>query len=122
MYRSAMQVFVKESGSALEFYKEAFDAKVLGVYPNADGTLMHSEIDVYGQIIMISELTEENAVTGNTMMFCLDFGEGKEAVVQKIYNVLKDNAKIDYPLGPCDWSPLMVSLIDKFGVNWCIFV
>ena len=122
MNRSAIQVFVKDSGSALEFYKKAFDAKVLGVYPNEDGTLMHSEIDVYGQIMMISELTEENAVTGNTMMFCLDFGEGKESVVQKIYDVLKDGAKIIYPLSKCEYSPLMTDLIDKFGVRWCIFV
>lgn len=25
-------------------------------YPNSDGTLMHSEIDVFGQIIAVSEL------------------------------------------------------------------
>ena len=117
-----MQVFVKDSGSALEFYKEAFDAKVLGVYPNADGTLMHSEIDVYGQIMMISELTEENAVTGNTMMFCLDFGEGKEAIVQKIYDTLKIGAKMISPLSSCDYSPLQADLIDKFGIRWCIWV
>ena len=122
MYRSALQIFVKESGKALEFYKKAFDAKEICSYPNSDGTLMHSEIDVYGQIMMISELTEQNTVTGNTMMFCLHFGEGKETIVQKIYNVLKNEAKIISPLGPCDYSPLETDLIDKFGVRWCVFV
>jgi PhnB protein len=117
-----MQVFVKESNNALEFYKKAFDAKVLCTYPNSDGTLMHSELDVYGQIMMLSELMEENVVTGNTMMFCLDFGEGKEAIVQKIYDTLNDEAKILYPLSQCDYSPLMADIIDKFGVRWCIFV
>ena len=122
MKRSALQVFVKESGKALEFYREVFDAKILCSYPNSDGTLAHSELDVYGQVMMIGELAENTAVTGNTMMFCLHFGEGKEAVVQKIYGRLKDNAKIISPLGPCDYSPLEADLIDKFGIRWCIFV
>lgn len=122
MNRSMMQVFVKGSEKALEFYQNVFDAKVMCSYPNSDGSLMHSELDVFGQIIAVSELDEENAVVGNTMMFCLDFGEGKEATVQKIYDSLKDGAKILSPLGKCDYSPLMTDLIDKFGIRWCIFV
>jgi len=122
MYRSALQVFVKDSPKALEFYQKVFDAKILGSYPNPDGTLAHSELDVYGQIMMIGELFEDNAVTGNTMMFVLDFGEGKENIVQKIYDLLKDGAEILFPLGACDYSPLHTDLIDKFGVRWCIFV
>jgi len=123
MHRSMMQVYVKNSNEALEFYKKAFDAEVLGVYPNSDGTLAHSELDVYGQVLAVTELDNDSTVTGNTMQFCLHFGEGKEDVVKKIYDVLKEEAqKFDCPLGPCEWSPLMASLIDKFGVRWCIFV
>ena len=122
MYRSMMQVYVKRSEEAFAFYQRAFDAKAVCRYPNSDGTLLHAELDVYGQILALTELRDEDTVTGNTMQFCLHLGKGKEAVVQNIYAVLKDGAKIHYPLGPCDWSPLMVGLIDKFGVNWCIFV
>lgn len=122
IYRSMMQVFVKGSDKALEFYKNAFDAKVLCSYPNEDGTLMHSELDVFGQIMAISELIEDNAETGNTMMFCLHFGEGKEDVIKKVYNALKDGAKDTSPLEPCSYSPLEADLVDKFGVRWCIFI
>ena len=122
MYRSMMQIYVKGSDKALEYYQNVFDAKVMCSYPNADGTIMHAELDVFGQIIALSELYEENVVTGNTMMFCLHFGEGKEATAQKIYNSLKDGADILYPLSKCDYSPLMADVIDKFGVRWCIFV
>ncbi len=122
MNRSMMQVYVKDSDKALEFYRDVFDAKVMCSYPNADGTLMHAELDVFGQIVALSELNEENAVVGNTMMFCLDFGEGQEAIVKKIYTSIKDGAQMIYPLGKCDYSPLMADLIDKFGVRWCIFV
>ena len=109
MHRSMMQVYVKKSNEALEFYRKAFDAEVLGVYPNSDGTLAHSELDVYGQILAVTELSENDAITGNTMQFCLDFGKGKEDVVRKIYETLKEEAKIEVPLGLCDWSPLMTS-------------
>jgi PhnB protein len=127
MKRSMMQVFVVGSDKALEFYRNAFDAEVLCSYPDSKGLLMHAELDVYGQVLAISELTEENMMseipdTGNTMMFCLEFGEGREAVVQKIYESLKEDAKFLSPLAKCDYSPLMAHIVDKYGVRWCIFV
>lgn len=117
-----MQIFVKESDKALEFYQNVFDAKVLCSYPDSDGLIMHSELDIYGQILAISELIGENTFTGNTMMFCLHFGEGKEDVVKKIYDLLKDEANIIYSLSECEYSSLMADLVDKYGVRWCIFV
>jgi PhnB protein len=118
-----MQIYVKRSIEAAEFYQKAFDAEILCKHMNEDRTaVMHAELDVYGQILALSELSDSDAITGNTMQFCLHFGEGKEDIVRKIYDVLKDGATIHYPLSPCDWSPLMVGLYDKYGVNWCIFV
>jgi len=129
-----MHVYVNGSNEAVEFYQKAFDADVLAKHANEDGTaIMHAELDVYGQVLALAELSEirkylgitaatNDAITGNTMQFCLHFGEGKEYIVQKIYDVLKEGATIECPLGPCGYSPLMAALTDKFGVNWCIFV
>ena len=116
MERSMLQVFVKNSAQALEFYQKAFDAKILYSSPDSNGNLMHSELDVYGQIMAVSELADEAAVTGNTMMFCMHMGAGQETVVQKIYDVLKEDAKIVSPPAPCDYSPLEFVLTDKYGV------
>ena len=123
MKRSMMQTYVKGSDKAVALYQEAFGAKVVDSYPNADGTFIHCELDVYGQILAVAEAPQgEERVTGTTMQFCLHFGEGKEALVQKAYDVLEEGAKILYPLGTCEFSPLMVDMIDKFGVRWCLFV
>ncbi|MCL2513364.1 MAG: VOC family protein [Oscillospiraceae bacterium] len=122
MHRSMMHVNVKNSGKAFEFYKKAFDAKEVCRHANPDGTLAHAELDVCGQVMSFMELSDDDAVAGNTMSFGLHFGKGKEAVVRKIYDVLKEGAKIHDPLGSCEWSPLMTCLIDKFGVSWLIFV
>jgi PhnB protein len=123
MYRTMMQIYVKGSDSAVGLYQKAFDAELVASYPHSDGTFMHAELNVYGQILAISEaLKSEERITGTTMQFCLHFGEGKEELVKKAYNILKDDAKILYPLSPCEYSKLMVDFIDKYGVRWCIFV
>ena len=64
----------------------------------------------------------EKAVTGNVMQFCLHYGEGNEEKVQNAYEVLKTDATVLMPLAPCEFSPLMTDLIDKYGVRWCLFV
>lgn len=120
MYRSMMQVFVKGSTEALELYKQAFDGEILCTYPDDNGGYMHSELNAYGQVIAVSEITEET-VTGNTMMFCFHFGKGGENLVKKAYEVLKVGARVVNPPERCDYSPCQCNLIDKFGVVWCLF-
>lgn len=122
MERSMFQIYVKNSVEAFKFYQKVFDAKVICSHSNPDGTISHGELDVFGQVLALSELDDDVAITGNTMQYCLHFGEGKEAIVQKIYDVLKDGAEIVHPLGQVDYSPLLMDLIDKYGVRWCIFV
>lgn len=122
MLRSMMQIYVRGSDKAVELYKKAFDSELVASYPHEDGTFMHAELNIYGQILAVSEaLKDEESITGTTMQFCLHFGEGKEELVLKAYHALKDGAKILYPLSPCDYSELMVDLIDRYGVRWCIF-
>lgn len=117
-----MQVYVKGSDKAAALYRQAFDASILAAFPYPDGTFMHVELDVYGQVLALSEAVEsEERITGTTMQFCLHFGQDKENLVQKAYDVLSDGAQVLYPLGSCEFSPLMVDLIDRYGVRWCIF-
>ena len=122
MHRSMMQIYVKDSGEAFNFYQKAFKAKVLCHYLNDDGTSSHSELDIYGQVLAIAELYDDNASTGNTMQFCLHFGEGNESIVQSIYDNLIGEAEVIHPLGSVDYSPMLMDLIDRYGVRWCIFV
>lgn len=123
MHRSMLQTYARGSDKAVALYQRAFDAALVSAYPNEDGTYMHAELDVYGQILAVAEAEADAPVeAGTTMQFCLDFGEGKEALVRKAYEVLAEGARVLYPLGPCSYSPLMADLIDRFGVRWCIFV
>ena len=128
MKRSMMQAYVTRSDEAVALYQEAFDAALISSYPNEDGTFYHSELDIEGEILAVAErdfessLIGEETITGNVMQFCLHYGEGKEAKVRKAYEVLKKDSKILMPLAPCEFSPLMTDLIDKYGIRWCLFV
>jgi PhnB protein len=115
-----MQMYVKGSCKAAQFYQEAFDAKLVIEYKNDDGSYMHAELDAFGQILAISEAADEK-VSGNTMQFCFHFEESEIEKVKHAYEVLKDGAEILCPLGECSYSKCMFALIDKFGVSWCLF-
>ena len=121
MLRSMMQVYVKGSVEAVELYKKAFGADVLCTYPDENGGYMHSELNAFGQIIAVSERLE-NTVCGNNMQFCFHFGEGSEDIIKRAYDVLKEGAIECSALGACGYSPCQFTLIDKFGVSWCLFV
>jgi len=124
MKRAMMQIYAKGSPEAVDLYIKAFSATLGYHVKNADNTFYHSELDVQGQIIAVSEVNEsiEKSITGNIMQFCFHYGEGNEDMVRQAYEVLKEGGKIIFPLGPCDYSPLCADFIDKFGVRWCLFI
>jgi PhnB protein len=115
-----MQIYVKNSLEAAEFYQRAFDAELRYNVKNSDGNYFHAELDLYGQILAIAENNERT--NGDRMQFCLHFQKEEKENVTKAYEVLRNGAiKIEAPLGPCIFSPHMASLVDKYGVYWCIF-
>ncbi len=127
MKRSLMQAYVTGSDKAIAFYQKAFNAPVVASYPNSDGTFMHAELNINGQIVALAERNSEFAIkgeasAGNTMQFCLQYGDGNEDMVRKAYDVLKEDAEILMPLAPCSYSSLMADLIDRYGIRWCIFI
>ena len=118
--RSLFQIYVKDIEEAVKFYKNAFKEPLRINIKYPDGSYNSVELDLFGQILSISE--GDNKKEGNVMQFCLNFSEDDNGLVTDIYNALKIDAKeIKNPLGICNYSPLMFSLIDKFGVNWWIF-
>jgi len=123
MKRTMLQLNLKGCDEAIKLYKKAFDATVETVIRDSESNVIfHAEIKAFDQWIAFSEKASENVV-GNTMQFCFHFGEGNEEIIKKAYEVLKDGARIDLPFGTSvDWSPCVIGLVDKFGVNWCLYI
>lgn len=124
MLRSIFQAYIKGSAQAVELYKKAFDAQVISQYIHKDGSYMHVELNIYGQTLALAEVLPgtEAGSAGTTMQFCLHFGEGKEELVKKAYEVLKEGAQINIPLSENFFSPLIFGLVDRYGINWCLFI
>ena len=118
-----IQLYVRHSDMAGEFYKEAFGLDGITEYGrHDDGTYIHAQFSIGGQVFFISELINTEPAVGNTMQICIEIGKNGEEAVRKAYDTLYNGAKIEHPLGPCEWNPLLFSLIDKFGINWCVYV
>ncbi|MBP7901492.1 MAG: VOC family protein [Spirochaetes bacterium] len=124
MKRAIMQLYVNGSFEAVELYLKAFNA-VLGfnVMTPDNKAYYHAELNICGNILAISEInsTDNKIITGNTMQFAFHYGKENADKLKQAYDILKDNGKIIFPLGPCDYSLLMTDIIDKFGVRWCLF-
>jgi PhnB protein len=130
------QVYVNGSGKAFEFYKKAFDAEVV-YQPPYDKSLPiddvwydHSELNVYGQILAVSEAkmldypdykNETPLIYGNNVQLCLNFNREEADKVKKAYEVLSEDAIKPGALESADYSPCIFCLTDKFGVSWCLF-
>lgn len=117
MLKTKLQLYLKNCDAAIAFYQKAFDATVDVIYRNEKNLIAHAEINVFGQCVAFME-QESDCITGNTMQFCFYFDKGDEKIIKKAYDVLKDSAKIEMPLGSCEWTSLIFCLVDKFGVNW----
>ena len=121
MKRTLMQMYVKNSAAAVEFYQQAFHASLGNNWRNPDGSCAHVELDVEGQILAISE-APDNVVMGNNLQFCLHFNEDEKSKVKCAYDILCEGAHMICDLGEPSWSPYMFALIDRFGVYWCVFI
>lgn len=123
-------VYVTNSIEAVSFYMEAFGL-TLGYYAkNADGTYWHAVLERDGvEIFSLSESRNEAiaevmlASTGEahpTIGIGMDFDSEEE--VKMAYNMLKDGGNVLYPMSAVPWSPCSAEVIDKYGVDWCIYV
>lgn len=127
MKRALMQVYATHSDQAVSLYHEAFDAKLVSSYRNEDGTFFHAELDIDGETLAVAQRRapygiEGDAAAGNSMQFGMEFGQGQEAALRHSYETLCQGAQILFSPGPCEYSPLMADLIDRYGVRWCLFL
>ena len=59
MQMSMMQVYIKNSDQAVEFYQNVFGAEVLIYGKHENGTIVHAEQNIFGQIFAFCETPEQ---------------------------------------------------------------
>jgi PhnB protein len=128
--KTTLQAYLHGSVAAVDFYQKAFGAALGYNEQNPDGTFMHAELYVDGELLLAlsesnNDIAKENrmkysATTYPAMNFCVSMKN--EQAVKKAYDILKEDANILYPLGALPWSSCCANLVDKFGIFWYISV
>jgi PhnB protein len=114
---------LKDSLKAIKFYKKAFGAKEMGIYPSPDGkSTMHATIKIGDSIIMMGdERPGQSCESAETL------GASPVSLfiyvpdVDKVFNQAVDaGAEITMPLDDMFWGDRCGSVKDPFGYSWMI--
>jgi PhnB protein len=114
---------LKDSLKAIKFYKKAFGAKEMGIFPSPDGkSTMHATIKIGDSIIMMGdERPGQSCESAETL------GASPVSLfiyvpdVDKVFNQAVDaGAEITMPLDDMFWGDRCGSVKDPFGYSWMI--
>ena len=114
----------KDSKKAIEFYKNAFGAKLLDYFPNLDGKgIMHATMQIGNSMIMMGDEfpapnSPRSAETMNGSPVSLFiYVPDVDAAFQK---AVAAGAQVLMPVGDMFWGDRAGSLKDPFGYQWML--
>jgi len=124
---------------ALELYKEAFGATVKEIilFSEADPRdfqckneaekdfVYYAELMIGKHMVMMhddadGELDKEAKGRASLSALCVSFESEDKA--RAAYQILSDGAKIITPVSSCSFATFNVTLLDKFGIAWDLYV
>lgn len=114
---------VRNAEKAIEFYKQAFGAKLRGgVAKGPDGKVMHAEIQIGDSVVMLAdEFPEFGAVSpesgGNTSIGLHIYVNN---VDEAFARAVKAGAQTEMPVADQFWGDRYGKLRDPFGHKWSI--
>ena len=115
---------LKDSRAALEFYKKAFGAKVLDLFPSLDGKgIMHATMQIGNSILMMGdEMPNSNcSPSAETLGACplglFVYVEDADAVFKQ---AVAAGAAVNMPMMDAFWGDRCGSVKDPFGYSWMI--
>ncbi len=112
----------KDTKAAVEFYRKAFDAKILDVFPNLNGQgIMHATLQIGNSIIMMGDEMGPTSKSAETV------GASPISLFVYVSNVdeafnkaVQAGAKVIYPVAEMFWGDRAGNLMDPFGYQWMI--
>ena len=124
-------ITVEGALDAIEFYKDVFDAKLLGEItwlenvpgmdkPEFKGLVGHSTLQIQDSVIFIhDELKEFPLASGDRIQMVLDLDT--EDRLRTAFDKLKAEGKVVQELHEVFWGALFGSVKDKFGITWQLY-
>ena len=117
-------LIVNDAPKALEFYKNAFGAEILGVHKTPDGKVMHAELNIGGARLMLADEfpmpgCAKSAVTlgGSPVVLNLYVTEDVDGLWKQAEAA---GATVVMPLGNQFWGDRYGQVTDPFGHRWAL--
>jgi uncharacterized glyoxalase superfamily protein PhnB len=113
----------KDSQKAIDFYKKAFDAKVLDLVPNLDGRgIMHATITIGNSIVMMGDESPgrggKSAETlGSSPVSFYLYVPDVDAAFKR---AVAAGAVVTMPVADMFWGDRAGSVRDPFGYAWML--
>jgi PhnB protein len=114
---------LKNSLEAIDFYKKAFGAKELGVFPSPDGkSTMHALIQIGDSFLMMGDERPGQGDRSAESLGASPIGmyiyvEDADAMFKQAVDA---GATIEMPLADMFWGDRMGTVKDPFGYSWMI--
>jgi PhnB protein len=109
----------KDAARAIDFYKEAFQAKELGRMTGPGGKIGHAELQIGDSRLMLSDefqgMASAPGPTPNTSCSTVLYTDNVDAVFER---AVKAGAKVEMPLQNQFWGDRYGKLRDPFGHQW----
>ena len=110
--------FNGKSEEAIAQYVRAFGAEVMMLIRHSGDEpqegVMHAEISIHGQRIMLNDYN----LGPPALVVIYD----NEEELMHSYEVLKEGGEVTAEITATDYSPCVVGLRDRFGINWGLMV
>ena len=122
-------IFQGNAEAAMNFYIECFQAEIIGINrydsapmdipENYSNKILHGEIKIGEQSMLFCDILPERPyVQGSNFSMSIDIPQVME--MDKVFNQLAVNGKIEMPLQDTFWGARFGILIDQFGIRWML--
>jgi PhnB protein len=125
-------IFEGRCEKALEFYGSALGAEVTTLMrfrespypgtgpPAAEVKVMHANFRIGNTAMMASDGSGKRPP--GFQGFSLSLSSANEPEAERLFTALSGGRQVKMPLAGTFWSPLVGTVVDRFGVSWMIHV
>ena len=113
---------VNDGAKAVEFYKNAFGAQIMGIHNTPDGRVMHAEVKIGDSKIMLAdEFPGMGSSSPKTLGgSCVILNIIVEDVDKLFDQAVKAGATVTMPLANQFWGDRYGRITDPFGHHWAL--
>ncbi|MEH0667247.1 VOC family protein [Vibrio scophthalmi] len=120
--------FAGRCAEALHFYRDSFEADVTSVQYFKDSPqviegaephwIMHAEIDIMGNKLMLSDGVVAKELSGNTIALSIVLDDLD--LQARLFDKLATQGRVMMPLADTFWGARFGKVEDQFGIRWML--